>query len=189
MTVNIVGIGGTNRSNSLSYRALEVALEHAEAQGAAVQGFKLYDLNLPLYDPTKPLSDYGENVRLLLEAVRGADGVIFSSASYHATMAGVTKNAIDLLDFLDADERPYLYGRAVGLIAAGGGEYGATTTLVAMMSVVHALRGVVVPLAVPISEPWQSFEDYELTHQPTLRRLHKMTDELVKLATALKTTY
>lgn len=188
MTVTIVGLGGTNRANSLSYRALEIALEYAESNGAQVQAFKLFDLSLPMYDPTKPLNDYGENVHMMLDAIRAADGIIFSSASYHATMAGITKNAIDFMDFTDADKHPYLTGRAVGLIATGGGEHGASTTLAGMTSIVHALRGVVVPIVVPIGEAWEAFEQYEITHQPTLTRLHQMVDELIALSQKLKAT-
>lgn len=184
MAVKLVGIGGTNRANSLSYRALEIALEHAESLGAAVESYKLYDMHLPMYEPSKPLREYGDNVSILLEAVRQADGLIISTASYHGILAGITKNAMDLLDFLDEDKRPYLHGRAVGLIATGGGELGAVTALDSMIHMVHALRGVVVPVTVPIGKASKSFDAnrYEMTDVSKLKRLGLMAAETLKLA-------
>ncbi len=186
MPVKIVGIGGTNRTNSLSYRALEIALQHAQALGAEVQGLKLRELQLPIYDPVIPLSEYGENVHILLDAVRRADGIMLSTGSYHGILAGITKNAMDLLDFLDSDKRPYLSGRSVGLIATGAGEHGAVTTLDSMIHMVHAMRGIVVPVTVPIGKAWEQFEEDELHNAKKQTRLQIMAKETVQLAKKLQ---
>jgi hypothetical protein len=52
--------------------------------------------------------------------VREAGAVIPSTAAYHGTLAGVTRNALDCIHLLGRDGRPYLQGRVVGLIRTAG---------------------------------------------------------------------
>jgi FMN reductase len=61
------------------------------------------------------------------------------------------KNAIDYIEELSGDARPYLSDRAVGCIATAAGWQGAVNTLVALRSVVHALRGWPTPLGASIN--------------------------------------
>ena len=51
------------------------------------------------------------------------------------------KNALDCLEALRDDARPYLDGRAVGCIVTASGGQAAGSTLAALRSIVHALRG------------------------------------------------
>ncbi|MEO1443372.1 MAG: NADPH-dependent FMN reductase, partial [Chloroflexota bacterium] len=182
----IIGIGGTNRPTSQSYLALEAALHDAEKRGAEVQAFKLYDLQLPMYDPSKALNQYDEGVRIFVEAVRDADGVILSTASYHGILPGIMKNAIDFLDFTDTAPRPYLSGRAVGLIATGASEHGASTTITSMMHMVQALQGIIVPATVPIDRAWERFDKHTITDDKVAKRIRQMTTGLLQLATQLQ---
>ena len=148
--LRVVGIGGTLREGSSSLGALRRALESAEDSGAETELLDLRELNLPMYEPGRVLGEYAPEVREFLEAVRGADALILSTAAYHGTPAGVTKNALDFMQFLSRDERPYLHGRVVGLIATSGGGQGAANANRAMVDAVHALRGVVAPLMVTV---------------------------------------
>ncbi len=89
--LKVVGIGGTLREGSSSLGALRRALDSAEDVGAEVELLDLRELALPMYEPGRPLDDYGPEVRRFVEAVRGADALILSTAAYHGTLAGVTK--------------------------------------------------------------------------------------------------
>jgi len=51
-----------------------------------------------------------------------------------------------LLEDLREDKRPYLDGRAVGCIATAAGWQAAASTLAALRSIAHALRGWPTPL-------------------------------------------
>lgn len=51
MTVSVVGIGGSLRTDSQSERALRIALEGAERAGAKTTVITGADLVLPFYDP------------------------------------------------------------------------------------------------------------------------------------------
>ena len=107
-----------------------------------------------MYEPGKPLEDYGPEVSRLVEALREAGAVIVSTAAYHGTLAGVTKNALDFAQFLARDENPYLDGKVVGVISTAGGDQAATNAARALVDTVHALRGIVAPLMVPIPKSW-----------------------------------
>ena len=136
---SIVAIGGTVRSGSSTHWAMHGAVLAARAAGAEVDVFDGdYLLDLPFYGGP----GHGAGVGIeLVEAVRGADGVILATPGYHGTMSGLVKNAIDYLEDLSQDQRPYLDGRAVGLIATAYGHQAAMTSLLSLRTIVHALRG------------------------------------------------
>lgn len=181
--LRVVGIGGTLREGSSSLGALRRALESAEAAGAETELLDLRELNLPMYEPGLALDEYGPEVRRFVETVRGADALILSTAAYHGTPAGVTKNALDFTQFLSRDERPYLEGRVVGLISTAGGGQGAASANRAMVDTVHALRGVVAPLMVPISGSWRVADRAgNITDEDHNGRLDRLGGLVVELA-------
>jgi FMN reductase len=143
----IIGIGGTARPDSATEDALRLALGEAERLGAETRMFGgAALLAQPLYDPHAHAS-IGARLELV-EAVRKADGLIISSPGYHGSISGLVKNALDGLEDLRDDARPYLEGRAVGLIVTADGPQAGGSTLAAMRSIVHALRGWPTPLGV-----------------------------------------
>ena len=184
--LHVVGIGGTLREGSTGLSALKKALRAAEEAGATTELLDLRELDLPMYEPGKPLEEYGENVRELVEAMRGADALLLSTAAYHGTLAGITKNALDFAQFLARDERPYLEDRVVGLIATAGGSMAAVNATNAMVNVVHALRGVAAPLSVPVTQSWKAFdEEGNIRDEGVDGRLESLGRLVVELAAKL----
>ena len=146
----IVGIGGTTRQDSGTERALVAALAHAQAQGCETRLFGGSDLALfPIYDPANETGTAARQA--LVEAVRGCDGVIIASPGYHGSISGLVKNALDGLEDLRCDSRPYLDGRAVGLIVTADGAQAGGSTMAALRSIVHALRGWPTPLGIVLT--------------------------------------
>lgn len=142
----IVGIGGATRPDSGTERALRAALSQAEKLGARTRLFGGAELNtLPLCDAQSAGSGTAWNP--LVEAVRAADGLIIASPGYHGSISGLVKNALDGLEALRSDARPYLEGRAVGLIVTADGWQAGGSTLAALRAIVHALRGWPTPFA------------------------------------------
>lgn len=181
--MKVVGIGGTLRENSTSLGALRRSLAAAEEAGAEVELLDLKELRLPMYEPGKPLDEYGESVRRLIEATREADALLVSTAAYHGTLAGVTKNALDFVQFLSNEEPAYLDGKAVGLISTAGGEQAAANANAAMVNVVHSLRGIVAPLMVGVTKAWQHTDDGgDITDDNYGRRLDSLGELVVDLA-------
>ena len=183
---HVVGIGGTLRDGSTGLRALEEALTAAEEAGATTELLDLRELDLPMYEPGKPLEKYGANVKKLVEAMRSADAMVWSTAAYHGTLAGVTKNALDFAQFMARDEKPYLQDKVVGLIATAGGGMAAVNATNAMVNVVHALRGVAAPLSVTVTQSWRAFDDEgNISDKGVAGRLESLGKLVVEMAAKL----
>jgi FMN reductase len=181
--LEVVGIGGTLREGSTSLGALRRALGAAEEAGARTRLLDLRELRLPMYEPGKGLDDYGDEVREFVEALREADALIVSTAAYHGTLAGVTKNALDFAQFLGKGELPYFDGKVVGLISTAGGDQAAANANGAMVHTVHALRGIVAPLTVTIPKTWQrSDREGNITDEGYAGRLDRLGSLVVGLA-------
>jgi FMN reductase len=183
---HVVGIGGTLRDGSTGLRALEEALVAAEEAEATTELLDLRELDLSMYEPSKPLEEYGKSVERLVAAMRGADAMLWSTAAYHGTLAGVTKNALDFAQFMARDEKPYLQDRVVGLVATAGGGMAAVNAINVMVNVVHALSGVVAPLSVPVTQSWRVFDDEgNIRDDGVARRLESLGRLVVEMATKL----
>jgi len=176
----IVGIGGTTRPGSSTESALRVALRHAETLGAETRLFGGEALAaLEGYSPEQASRSEGQ--RAIVEAVRKADAVIFASPGYHGGVSGLVKNAIDLLEDLRADQRVYLDGMPVGCIVTAAGWQGCNTTLGAMRSIVHALRGWPTPLGVTLNTAGVKLFDAtgECTDEQVAASLRMLAEQVV----------
>jgi len=156
MSIRIVGLGGTYRPRSSTEQALRVALASAAALGAETVLLGAEELDLPLYRPGPGAGGpAGETLHpravRLLDEIRSADGIIVASPGYHGTLSGLVKNALDYIEELRKDRRPYLEGRAVGCVATGAGWQATASTLATLRTVAHALRGWPTPLGVCIN--------------------------------------
>jgi FMN reductase len=151
----VIGIGGTMRPNSSSEIAMQISIAAAKRAGADVMVLSGADCQMPMYgseDATRAPA-----ARRLVELVARCDGLILASPSYHGGVSGLLKNALDYVEDLRDDVRPYLDGRAVGCIVSAAGWQGVGTTLIALRSIVHALRGWPTPLGVGINSRTDPF--------------------------------
>lgn len=177
----IVGIGGSTRAGSSSERLLRTCLGQADRLGARTQAFTGDALRLPLYDADS--LERTKQTAELVEAIRRADGLLIVSPGYHGGISGLIKNALDYVEDLREDRRPYLDGRAVGCVAAAAGWQATGSTLQALRSVVHALRGWPTPLGVAVNSElpvWGS--DGALADPGLIASLDIMTAQVVGFA-------
>lgn len=152
----IVGIGGSTNADSLTNKLLDTCLAEAAAMGARTASMTGATLaRLPIYgsdlDPAAAAP--------LIDAVRAADCLVIGTPGYHGGMSGLVKNALDHLELLRDDPRPYLDGRAVGVIVTAAGWQASGTTLVSVRSAIHALRGWPTPLGVTVNSVEQTDTD------------------------------
>ncbi|SAK83346.1 FMN reductase [Caballeronia calidae] len=161
----VVGIGGATRPASSTERALALSLKSAQDAGARVQLFGGAFLHsLPHYAPeTRQLTDEQHE---LIEMVRAADALIVATPAYHGGISGLVKNALDTLDELRNDDRPYLDGRAVGSIVTVYGWQAAGTVLTSLRSVIHALRGWPTPFGATVNTLETRFESTDSCSDP-----------------------
>ena len=146
----IVGIGGTTRANSSGEKAVRAVLARVEQMGAQTVMFGGLELAaLPHFAPDN--ADRTPEQHALVNAVRRADGLVIGTPGYHGGISGLVKNAIDLLEDLREDPRPYFEGRAVGCLVTAAGWQAGGVTLQALRGVVHAMRGWPTPLGLTIN--------------------------------------
>jgi FMN reductase len=173
----IVGIGGTMTSNSSSERLLRHVLAQCEAAGADTLCFDGNALDLPMYGYGAPRTD---KAVALIDGLRRADGVVISSPGYHGTVSGLIKNALDYVEDMARDERPYFEARAVGLIAVAAGWQATGTTLATLRSIVHALRGWPTPMAVTVNSVQPVFaENGSVSDETLLKQLDILAQQIV----------
>jgi len=154
----VVGIGGTIGAVSSTERALRIALDAAGREGYRTRMFGGDAMvRLPLYNPRATGRTPEE--REFVDAVRAASAVIIASPGYHGSISGVVKNALDLLEETARDARPYLADMPVGLIATAYGWQATGSTIAALRSIVHALRGWPTPFAATINTQVTKFDD------------------------------
>lgn len=164
----VVGIGGTVGGMSSTERALRIALDAAEREGFSTRLFGGESLaQLPLYNPRAHERTTDE--REFVDVVRQASAVIIASPGYHGSISGVVKNALDLLEETARDAaRPYLADVPVGLIATAYGWQATGSTIAALRSIVHALRGWPTPFAAAINTQLTKFDDFGGSSDPVV---------------------
>jgi FMN reductase len=163
----IVGLGGTVRPGSSSEKLLRVALAAAQAAGVDTEILAGDDLSLPPYAPPGPGAHVARDAKAhkLVETLRRCDGLILASPSYHGSISGLVKNAIDYVEDLRDDARPYLDGRAVGCIVCAAGWQSIGPTLGTLRSIIHALRGWPTPYGAGINTAQDGAKTVEAERQ------------------------
>jgi FMN reductase len=181
----VVGIGGTGRAGSSTEQALVLGLRGAEEGGAEVRLFGGVFLGgLPLFQPDQVWRS--ARAVELLDAVARADGLIVATPSYHGGVSAMVKNALDHMEDLREVSRPYLDRRAVGCVVTSTGCQAGGTTLSALRSIVHALRGWPTPLGATVNTGDPPFAGGGQAPQDAVdrcaARLHTVGHQVVEFA-------
>ena len=182
--IRILGIGGSTRQHSTSLALLKAALDLAEQAGAQTILADVRALGLPVYNPDHPLGDYPATLTWLLDEVRAADAYQLCSPTYHGTVTGGVKNALDALNFLWDATPPYFGGKVVGLLALGGA--GATNVLNSLHHATRALNGLTAPTTAIVASAALDPATGALRDPATERRLRQVASEIIALATRLR---
>ncbi len=177
----IVGIGGTTRTGSSSERALRQALDAAQRLGAETEILAGNALPFEPYDPAR--ESRSAEAAQLVDMLRRADGILVATPSYHGSLSGLVKNALDHAEDLRTDARPYFEGRAVGCIVLAEGAQAMGSTLMALRSIVHALRGWPTPYAACIDAKQRPFgADGVSTAETVVQSLELVAGQVMEFA-------
>lgn len=177
----VVGIGGTTRTGSSSEVALRCALLAAERAGASTAMLAGPALELPMYAPER--AERSSGAAELVSLLRRSHGIIIASPGYHGSISGLIKNALDYAEDLRGDPAPYFDGRAVGCIACAYGWQATGSTLAALRSIVHALRGWPTPVGVAVNTSAPVFDAGGACLDESIgRQLTLMAGQIVEFA-------
>lgn len=176
---HIVLVSGSLRPGATTERIARWCAERCVDAGATARVFPGAEVAFPAYEPgagrTLPAA------REFLEQLRRADGVVLVSPTYHGSLSGLLKNALDYVNDIEGPS-PYLEGRAIGSVAVGAAAEGAVAALTALRGIAHALRGWPVPRGVTLSRmpALSASED----GSPEEERLAEMVGQVLWLAAA-----
>jgi FMN reductase len=177
--VRVVGIGGSLRAGSTSLSALKVALSGADAGGAETVCVAVRDLGLPFFTPAHAPPQAAIE---LCDMARGADALIWGTPTYHGSISGSMKNALDWMILLAGDDPPFLSNKPIGLLCTAGGVQG-LQSVIAMEFIVRALRGWAVPLVQVVPQSHETFDHSgELIDVSMADQLRALGAEVVRAA-------
>ena len=178
-SVQVVGLGGSLRHGSTSLSALRTALEGAEAAGAQTRLIWIRDLDLPLYTAEHAIPASAQE---MADAAYASDAMIWSTPTYHGSISGSFKNALDWLILLAERDPPFLTNKPIGLVSTAGGVQG-LQSVNSMDFIARALRAWVVPLVQPVAQSWQSFDPAgQLVNEAVAAQLRALGAEVVRAA-------
>jgi FMN reductase len=182
--VKVVGLGGSLRAQSTSRSALQAALDGAASSGANVELIWVRDLDLPFYTAERAIPAAAHQ---LAETAYDCDAMVWSSPTYHGSVSGSFKNALDWLILLADRTPPYLSNKPVGLVSTVGGVQG-LQTINSMDFIARARRAWRVPLVLPVPHSRQSFDpDGNLRNEAITAQLRALGAEVVRAARQFQT--
>lgn len=156
--------------------ALRIAAEH----GAPTEMLDLREMDLPMYVPDWQIADYPAAhqpaITRLIETCRRAKAMVWASPTYHGTVSGVFKNAVDYIELMMDDTPAYLNGKAVGVIAINDSK-----TFSAMSNSVHELQAWLAPTHVQLGKA-DFDDDMRFSSDRATRRVTRLVNELIRFA-------
>jgi len=175
MTIKLLGIAGSMRSNSYSFKALEHALKIAKNNyNAEINLFDLRKYRLPIYEPNLDHDQIQtaekESLQMANTLVKWADAIILTSPDYHGSMSGSLKNFLDHFwsDFA---------GKTFGYICASH-EKG-LTVMDHMRTAIRQCYGWSLPYGISINSTQDFNSNREITNSRLLMRLNSFSRDLV----------
>jgi FMN reductase len=169
----VLGIGGSLRAGSLSYKALEYSVGLLRPLGVRAEVFDLRAKVLPFCNGDKEDTYPGfPAVHELRESVRRAHALILATPEYHGGISGVLKNVLDLLDF------EHLDGKVIGGISVLGGAHN-SNALNELRRIARWCHAWMIPEQVAIGRARQVVIDGQIRDPDIADRLRSFTESLV----------
>jgi len=178
--IRLLGIGGSQRLHSITCNVLADVLSIAAELGAVTELVSVHDLDLPVYNEDIPFDDQAQSLKDLLEQMKLTDGFIVASPTYHPSIGGGIKNALDALHILHGAPGTYFDGRPVGLVA-----YGGPSSINSINALLHTTRGMgalVVPTSLTVSRGQLNPEQTAIADETTRKRATSLVTEVLHLA-------
>jgi NAD(P)H-dependent FMN reductase len=162
MTLKLLGVSGSLRTNSHGLQSLSIVLDKAKELGSDTRLLDLRTANLPMYNPDAQPDEF---VSRVLADVTWADAFVLATPDYHGTMSGAMKN------FLDYHWSEFS-GKLFGYLCASHDK--GITAMEGMRLAIRQCYGWSLPYGVAINSQHDLDEKGNITNPRLLSRL-KMT--------------
>jgi FMN reductase len=169
----VISTSGNSESNS---RILgRVAFEHLQKHGADCEWIDISNLELPLCDADKCYLNPA--AQKLQKTIDNADGMIIAAPVYNYDVSAAAKNMIELTGSAWED-------KIVGFLCAAGGMSSYMSVMAYANSLMLDFRTVIIPRFVYATG--DSFDGDKLVDKKIEKRVHLVTDDLIRFTTALR---
>jgi FMN reductase len=174
----LLAIHGTVTRPGRLYQALELAVDHANAQLAGKLGtvsaslLHLGDNRISFADG-RPLADYPDDTEAVVRRVMEADMCLIATQVFRASFTGALKN---LLDHVPVEG---LMGKACGLVAMGATDHHYLTVDTQLRPVLAWFGAHVMPGMVYLQS--SHFQDGKLTDERSLSDLRSLVSSVISL--------
>jgi FMN reductase len=177
MTLKLLGVSGSLRTNSHGLQALSIVLQTAKDLGAETRLLDLRQSDLPMYNPD---AEPDQHVSRVLADVTWADAFVLATPDYHGTMSGAMKN------FLDYHWSEFS-GKLFGYLCASH-EKG-ITAMEGMRLAVRQCYGWSLPYGVPIHGHHDIDEQNQIKNPNLINRLKMTARDIVTYGSLIHTQF
>src|SRR6266540_1103196 len=174
--MKVLGISGSLRRDSYNTKLLRAAEEllPAGVELEIYRGLKA----IPPYDEEDDVEPAPQAVADLRDAVAKADGVLFATPEYNASIPGQLKNALDWVSRPPATNA--LRNKPVAVVGASTGAFGAVWSQAELRKVLATIGARVVEGEVAVGHAHTRFDDDGLLVDDDIReQLHEVVDLLI----------
>ena len=180
----LLAFSGSARRDSLNQKLLLATVEAARAAGGEVTLISLNDYPLPLYDgDLEAERGLPEPAAKLVQLMRQHHGFLIATPEYNSQITPLLKNTIDWCS--RADDDPF-EGKAVGIVSASPGAFGAIRSLTQLRALMTHLGCHVIPAQCVVPAADKAFAADGTLADPRAKKSSKAVAEmLVRVAAAL----
>ena len=180
--MKVLGISGSLRRDSWNGKLLRAAAEQLPE-----------DVEFVVFDALKAVPPYDEDddgdpapalVSQLRDGIAGADGILFATPEYNASVPGQLKNALDWASRPIATN--VLRNKPVAVIGASAGMFGAVWAQAELRKVLAAIGARVLEGDLPVGQAQTRFdEEGNLVDEEVRERLEEVVSDLVAEASPM----
>lgn len=181
MTLNLLALAASTRTESLNKRLVGIAASMAEEAGAGVTTLDYATCDAPLYNGEGNVLPKG--ARTLADAIRAMDGLLLATPEYNWSMPGSLKN---LIDWLSMDASAPLRNFPILLMCASPSVRGGISGLQQLVVPLAHLGAVVYPHVIGIGEANRQLGERTLANERDHAYLSNCVYDFVRMVAALK---
>ncbi|HLC37011.1 MAG TPA: NAD(P)H-dependent oxidoreductase [archaeon] len=167
--LNVIGVSGSNRPESMTKKLVSLILEEAKKLEAKTELIDLAEENFPLYDEDIELN---KKQKELLESIEKADVLVLGSPEFHGTLTGRMKNFID---FFPYNKEP---SKLCFFVSSAGSRHGGMQTINAFKTIASNLNYFSHPTSLTVGA--KETAEGKITDEAVLKRINKIASEIIK---------
>ncbi len=176
MSVKLLALAASYRSNSLNRTLLAHAVAEAQKLGAEVTTLEYEACEAPLYRGEH--TELPAGAKLLADALLAHDGLLLASPEYNWSVPGSLKN---LIDWISVDDRAPLKGRTAMLMCASPSVRGGISGLQHLRVPLELLGMFVYPQMVGIG----SMKNANMLRDKDKKHLEACTQDFLRITGAI----